>query len=213
MPSDKTLNTSIRSSNGESNDNKKVGKRMVESVSTPVLNERKSKSKHLKYSSSDDIIPNNTTEEIDLSQYPFLYNLNMSSQQLSDLSRIPKIFYYLRPRTQSENNLNLKVTKHANTNKQTVSSSQVKLKPILKSTLSCVKCSDSIYDLEVAEFSQVDKNYYFTLSLQGVTLFSDKESYFTPLAQWNRESDIYRRITDITFFKLYRRWKVNYYLS
>ena len=68
--------------------------------------------------------------------------------------------------------------------------------------------SGSVYDLEVVSQKEIDKNYYFTISSQGVTLFHNKESHFTPMTQWNREFELFQRVSNIKFFKLYKRWKV-----
>lgn len=68
--------------------------------------------------------------------------------------------------------------------------------------------SGSVYDLEVVPLDRVDKNYYFTLSKEGVTQFRGKVSQFTGLAQWEREYKLFHRIAGINFFKVYKRWKV-----
>ena len=69
----------------------------------------------------------------------------------------------------------------------------------------------SVYDLEMIPLEQVDKNFYFTLSKEGVTQFRNKVSTFTSLSQWEREYRLYNRIASINFFKVYKRWKVGYY--
>lgn len=66
------------------------------------------------------------------------------------------------------------------------------------------------YDLEVVEHGAIDPTNYTTLSAQGVTLFKDKESYFTPLAQWEREFELFQKISLLKFFRQYSRWKVGY---
>jgi hypothetical protein len=66
----------------------------------------------------------------------------------------------------------------------------------------------SVYDLEVVPLELVDKNFYFTLSKEGVTQFRGKVSSFTSLAQWERESTLFHKIADINFFRVYKRWKV-----
>ena len=68
--------------------------------------------------------------------------------------------------------------------------------------------SGSVYDLEVVNQKDIDKNYYFTISSQGITLFHNKESHFTPMAQWDREFELFQRVSNIKFFRLYKRWKV-----
>jgi len=54
----------------------------------------------------------------------------------------------------------------------------------------------------------VDKNYYFTLSKEGVTQFRSKVSSFTSLEQWEREYNLFHKIAKISFFRIYKRWKV-----
>jgi len=66
----------------------------------------------------------------------------------------------------------------------------------------------SVYDLEVVSLDLVDKNFYFTLSKEGVTQFRNKVSSFTSLAQWEREFCLFHKIAKIDFFRVYKRWKV-----
>lgn len=66
----------------------------------------------------------------------------------------------------------------------------------------------SVYDLEVVPLDQVDKNFYFTLSKEGVTQFRNKVSSFTSLSQWEREFSLFHKIAKIDFFRVYKRWKV-----
>ena len=65
--------------------------------------------------------------------------------------------------------------------------------------------SGSVYDLEVVSQKDIDKNYYFTISSQGVTLFHNKESHFTPMVQWDREFELFQRVSNIRFFNLHIR--------
>ena len=65
----------------------------------------------------------------------------------------------------------------------------------------------SVYGLELANQNTIDPNYYFTLSKEGVTQYSNKTSQFTSLAQWHREYLLFHRISSIRFFRLYKRWK------
>jgi hypothetical protein len=65
----------------------------------------------------------------------------------------------------------------------------------------------SVYDLEVVSQDLIDKDYYFTLSKEGITICRDKVSQFTPLAQWERETLLFNKIINIRFFTLYKRWK------
>ena len=65
----------------------------------------------------------------------------------------------------------------------------------------------SVYDLEVVEQDAIDKEHYFTLSKEGVTIYKDKGSQFTTMQQWDREFKLFNKISDIRFFSQYRRWK------
>lgn len=65
----------------------------------------------------------------------------------------------------------------------------------------------SVYELELVNLDQVDKNAYFTLSKEGVTQFRNKQSSFTSLTQWERECRLFNKIADINFFRVYKRWK------
>ncbi|OHT16379.1 Dynein heavy chain family protein [Tritrichomonas foetus] len=49
--------------------------------------------------------------------------------------------------------------------------------------------------------TQVDKNSYFTLSLDGLTYFKDGAGSFLPIEQWMREIILYRRVGEVNFFK------------
>ena len=71
----------------------------------------------------------------------------------------------------------------------------------------------SVYDLELVSLDQVDKNFYFTLSKEGVTQFRNKVSSFTSLAQWEREYNLFHKIAQINFFRVYKRWKVGYLVT
>ena len=65
----------------------------------------------------------------------------------------------------------------------------------------------SVYDLEVVPQDYINKEHYFTLSKEGVTIYKDKAPQFTPLEQWERESRLFNKISNINFFRVYRRWK------
>ena len=67
----------------------------------------------------------------------------------------------------------------------------------------------SVYDLEKVQLDQVDKLYYFTLSKEGVTQFRNNVSSFTSLSQWEREYNLFHKIAQINFFRVYKRWKVS----
>ena len=67
---------------------------------------------------------------------------------------------------------------------------------------------NSVYDLEKVSQDDTDKNFYFTLSKEGITQYRNKVSTFTTIAQWEREFKLYHQISQIKFFKQYKRWKV-----
>jgi hypothetical protein len=67
----------------------------------------------------------------------------------------------------------------------------------------------SAYDLEVVSQDGIDKDGYFTLSKEGMTFHSARESSFTSLRQWEREYKLFHRMSRIRFFMQYRRWKVS----
>ncbi|KAJ3105519.1 Dynein heavy chain 6, axonemal [Phlyctochytrium planicorne] len=65
------------------------------------------------------------------------------------------------------------------------------------------------YNLEIVDFSQVDKRYgYYTISNSGVTHFNAiGHGDFTPLSQWLRECGLFHSLLKIPFFARYRVWK------
>ncbi|KAJ8737210.1 hypothetical protein PYW07_000481 [Mythimna separata] len=65
------------------------------------------------------------------------------------------------------------------------------------------------YYLKVVPYDQIDKRNYFTISQCGVTHYSN-EMVFTKLPSWEQEYNIFIKLTDIKFFKLYRFWKAFY---
>ena len=77
-------------------------------------------------------------------------------------------------------------------------------KHLLASTM-----TGSVYDLELVDAHHINKDNYYTISARGITLFQNKESYFTSILQYDREFLIFQKICRIKFFKLYRRWKVS----
>jgi hypothetical protein len=62
----------------------------------------------------------------------------------------------------------------------------------------------SVYDLEMATQDTIDPSFYFTLSKEGVTQYSNRSSHFTSLGQWHREFLVFHRICAIryTFYLL-----------
>ncbi|KAJ8737519.1 hypothetical protein PYW08_000114 [Mythimna loreyi] len=65
------------------------------------------------------------------------------------------------------------------------------------------------YYLKVVPYDQIDKHNFFTISQCGVTHYSH-EMVFTKLPSWEQEYNIFVKLTDIKFFKLYRYWKAFY---
>ena len=65
------------------------------------------------------------------------------------------------------------------------------------------------YDLKLIPQEAIDKNQYYTISKEGLTLHRGSDSEFTSLAQWEREYSLFHQISVIRFFRQYRRWKVN----
>lgn len=64
------------------------------------------------------------------------------------------------------------------------------------------------YDLQLISQDKVDKNQYYTISKEGITLHRASDSEFTSLVQWEREYSLFHQISVIPFFRQYRRWKV-----
>ena len=52
----------------------------------------------------------------------------------------------------------------------------------------------SVYDLEVVDQDLIDKEHYFTLSKEGVTIYKDRSSQFTTMKQWEREYMLFNKI-------------------
>ena len=65
----------------------------------------------------------------------------------------------------------------------------------------------SVYDLEKVNQDDIDKNFYFTLSKEGITQYRNKVSTFTTIIQWEREYKLFYQISQIKFFTQYKRWK------
>ncbi|KAI9190457.1 hypothetical protein H9P43_001891 [Blastocladiella emersonii ATCC 22665] len=63
------------------------------------------------------------------------------------------------------------------------------------------------YDLVIAEYDDVDKLDFYTLSEAGVTHFTKETTDFTPLQQWIREYNAFNAMIRIPFFAKYRIWK------
>ncbi|XP_052869496.1 dynein axonemal heavy chain 6 [Anopheles cruzii] len=63
------------------------------------------------------------------------------------------------------------------------------------------------YSFLEVPFSKANKHEYFTVSRHGVTYWSDTENHFSDLDSWLADYRKYRRLTEIGFFKHYRRAK------
>jgi dynein heavy chain, axonemal len=131
----------------------------------------------------------------------FLQSLNFTEKQHFDLMNVPNTFFYLKAKRSLAS---VPVSKASHT-KYSASGSQKAGAKV--DSQSSSNESESVYDLELITQHQVDKRLYFTLSKEGVTMFRDKVSSFTSLAQWEREYVLFHKIANINFFKRYRRWK------
>lgn len=150
---------------------------------------------------SDEAINSDKNQTKDLSQQKhgvptFLDSLNLSDKAAYDLKHTPNTFFYLRVRG------NVPTTSPSSSEPteslQNGKTFEAKMeKP----------GSGSVYDLEIVSQDQLDKNFYFTLSKEGVTQFRNNVSQFTTLAQWSREYQLFFKISNIRFFQLYKRWK------
>ena len=49
----------------------------------------------------------------------------------------------------------------------------------------------SVHDAQIVPQDDIDKQHYFTLSKEGVTIYKDKAPQFTPLEQWEKESRLF----------------------
>jgi dynein heavy chain, axonemal len=65
----------------------------------------------------------------------------------------------------------------------------------------------SSYDLECVEHFETDPNDYYTMSREGITRFSNDQSDFTSLVEWEKEYALFNSIRKIRFFDIYRVWK------
>jgi dynein heavy chain len=64
------------------------------------------------------------------------------------------------------------------------------------------------YEFQIVPFSQINPNDYMTISIRGVTHYSDGELDFQDLSEWQRDQEMYRKIVQIPFFEKYRKWKL-----
>lgn len=58
--------------------------------------------------------------------------------------------------------------------------------------------------------STVDKGECITISARGITYFTSEESVFVTLKEWQRESELYQKLVNLSFFNNYKIWK-NFY--
>ncbi|CAG9464970.1 unnamed protein product [Pedinophyceae sp. YPF-701] len=63
------------------------------------------------------------------------------------------------------------------------------------------------YDLSVVQHSQIDPQSFYTLSAHGVTHMLDGEAEFQTLDQFERQFHLYRRVSRLRIFRLYKLWK------
>jgi dynein heavy chain len=64
------------------------------------------------------------------------------------------------------------------------------------------------YDFEIVPFSKINPNDYMTISIRGVTHYSNGEHDYQDLSEWQRDQEMYRKIVQIPFFDKYQRWKL-----
>lgn len=62
----------------------------------------------------------------------------------------------------------------------------------------------------VVPYEEYHKNNFLTMSTHGVTQYYDDQMYFTPLAIWKHEYDLYRKVLQIKTFRQFRQWKAFY---
>ena len=63
------------------------------------------------------------------------------------------------------------------------------------------------YHLKIVSHSEIDEEYFFTISASGVTLYNHGSAEFTALTQWHREYYLFNEILRIRMFEIYRIWK------
>lgn len=76
--------------------------------------------------------------------------------------------------------------------------------------LSKANLNTRAYDLQLISQEAIDKDLYYTISKEGLTLHRGSDSEFTSLSQWEREYSLFHQISVIPFFRQYRRWKVRW---
>ena len=144
----------------------------------------------------------------------FLESLHLSAAQLHSLEHEPHTFFYLRVRQYGPGQdrkgpvaqLRAQAASLALRDIHAEESKGVD-EEATRSLEGNMCAAGSVYCLEVVSQDQLDKDHYFTLSKEGVTIYRDKVSQFTPLVQWERETLLFNKIIHIRFFALYKRWK------
>ena len=61
--------------------------------------------------------------------------------------------------------------------------------------------------MECVEHFETNPKDYYTMSREGITRFSNDESEFTSLNEWEKEFALFNGIRKIRFFDIYRVWK------
>lgn len=64
------------------------------------------------------------------------------------------------------------------------------------------------YEFEIVPFSKINPNDYMTISIRGVTHYANGELEYQDLADWQRDQEMYRKITAKKFFRMYQKWKL-----
>uniref|UniRef100_A0A182J3V6 Uncharacterized protein n=1 Tax=Anopheles atroparvus TaxID=41427 RepID=A0A182J3V6_ANOAO len=82
----------------------------------------------------------------------------------------------------------------------------IDLEVLIEDKIKQLKDNSFVFLSEVP-FSKADKHEYFTVSRHGVTYWSDTENHFTDIDAWLADYRKYRRVTELGFFKHYRRAK------
>ena len=65
----------------------------------------------------------------------------------------------------------------------------------------CKKSSPEFYQFEVVPYAIKDPKEFMTISARGVVHYIGDEVDYLSLADWQRESKLYKQIRDIFFFK------------
>uniref|UniRef100_A0A3B1KKI6 Uncharacterized protein n=1 Tax=Astyanax mexicanus TaxID=7994 RepID=A0A3B1KKI6_ASTMX len=75
---------------------------------------------------------------------------------------------------------------------------------------SAVPKSSNKYDafsFRIVTYKNINKSDYYTMSPDGVMHHCDGQVDFLPLARWEQEYHYHRRLLQIPFFSLFRKWK------